>query len=202
MRPQVGLLAPLFAAADIYGRPVSLGACYGRPVLLAFNRGAVCPLCNVHLQHLLRRHPLYRGRYGVQVVAVFESAPAVARRYLDRFRAPFPLVGDRAGDAYDLYGVGTSWRGTLRGALRRRAVYREARRAGVGDWRLLRGFLRLDGRKSRLPAEFLLGPDLTLRVAHYGRDSGDFLPLAALDRLLASPMVQAPRPIMPWGPQG
>lgn len=198
-RPRLGLLAPLFNANDIYGRPISLDAYYGHPVLLTFNRGAVCPLCNVRLWHLLQRYPMYRDHFGVQVIAIFESAPAIARSYLDRFRASFALVGDRAGEVYDLYGVGASWHGTLRGTLRRRAVYREARLLGVGDWRLLPGYMRLDGRKFRLPAEFLLGPDLTLRAAHYGRDSGDFLPFPALDHLLASPTVQAPRPILTPG---
>ena len=76
--------------------------------------------------------------------------------------------------------------GTARGTMRR-SVYREARRRGLGDWRLLAGFFAMDGRKFRMPADFLLGPDLRIRSAHYGRDSGDFLMFSELESALQSP---------------
>jgi thioredoxin-dependent peroxiredoxin len=182
MRLRAGELAPLFDVLDIYGRRLSLIAFHGRPVLLSFYRAAVCPLCNVRLSYLLRRWRDYQNA-GLNIISFFESTPENAREYLERFRAPFPLVADRYGYVYERFGLRTSWLGTARGTMRR-SVYREARNRNLGDWRLLAGFFAMDGKKFRMPAEFLLGPDLTIRVAYYGHDSGDFMSLVNLERHL------------------
>ena len=182
MRLRVGELAPLFDVVDLYGRRFSLSASYGRPVLLTFYRSAVCPLCNIRLAYLLRRARAYQNA-GLSIVAFFESSPGAAYEYLDRFRASFPIVADREGDVYERYGLKTSWLGTARGTLRR-SIYNEARQRNLGDWRLLAGFFAMDGKKFRMPAEFILGPDLDVRVAHYGRDSGDFMRFAELEQHL------------------
>lgn len=158
-------------------------ALYGRPVLLSFYRAAVCPLCNVRLSYLLRRYHDYYRHTGLNVVAFFESFPETALDYLDRFRSPFPLIADPYAEVYARYGLRTSWLGTARGTMRR-SVYREAHRRGLGDWRLLAGFFAMDGKKFRMPAEFLLAPDLTIRLAHYGNDSGDFILFSQLDNAL------------------
>lgn len=179
MRLRVGELAPLFDVVDLYGRRVSLNACYGNLVLISFYRSAVCPLCNVRLSYLLRRAHDYQ-RAGVTIISFFESFPDNAHLYLDRFRAPFPIVADGAADVYARYGLKTSWFGTARGTLRR-SIYHEARQRNLGDWRLLPGFFAMDGKKFRMPAEFLLGPDLTVRVAYYGHDAGDFMRFSELD---------------------
>lgn len=183
MRVRVGELAPSFTITDLYGRKVSLLAAYGRPVLLSFYRSAVCPLCNVRLAYLLRQYHTYYRSTGLKVVTFFESFPETALGYLDHFGAPFPLVADPYGEIYARYGLKTSWLGTARGTMRR-SVYHEARRRGLGNWRLLAGFFAMDGKKFRMPAEFLLGPDLTIRLAHYGRDSGDFIMFSRLDNAL------------------
>jgi len=120
----------------------------------------------VRLWHLSRRAPAYR-RWGLEIVAFFESSPTQTRRYLDRLRPPFPLVADLGRRAYTRYGLEASWLGTVRGTLRR-SVYREPRRRGLGDWRLLPGLQALEGAKCRLPADFLIGPDQRIRTAHYG----------------------------------
>jgi peroxiredoxin Q/BCP len=186
MKLRAGDYAPLFDIDDLYGRPVSLMAFQGRPVLVSFYRSAICPLCNLRLYHLLDRYPAYQQRYGLNIISFFESAPDYAREFLDRYHAPFPLIADRERDVYRQYGLRTSMLGTARGTMRRSA-YHEARRLGIGDWRLLPGFLGMDGRKFRMPAEFLLGPDLTVRVAYYGRDAGDFLMFSELEHYLSSP---------------
>jgi hypothetical protein len=35
----------------------------------------------------------------------------------------------------------------------------------------------MEGIKSMVPADFLIGPDLTVQTAYYGSDIGDHLPL-------------------------
>jgi peroxiredoxin len=185
MRLRTGASAPAFDVSDVHGRWISLAAYFGRPLLLSFFRSAVCPLCNMRLWHLLQRYPTYQQQ-GLRIIAFFESTPEYAYDYLERFHAPFPLVADPEASVYERYGLGTSWLGTARGTMRR-SVYREARRRGLGDWRLLAGFFAMDGKKFRMPADFLLGPDLRVRSAHYGRDSGDFLLFSELEQSLRSP---------------
>jgi peroxiredoxin len=179
MRLKVGQPAPLFSVDDMYGRRISLGSFVGQKVMIAFHRSAVCPLCNVRLSHLIYRYGSYQAQ-GMYIIAFFESSLEHTREYLDRLRCPFPVIADIGRQVYGLYGLETSWLGTARGTLRR-SVYREARDWGLGDARLLPGFFKMDGRKFRMPAEFLLGPDLRIQRAYYAKDAGDFLPFYELD---------------------
>ncbi len=192
MRLRVGQPAPRFVLPDLNGQPIDLRRYYGAHVLLSFNRAAVCPLCNIRTYLLSERYASYQAK-GLYVLALFESSQELSRTFLPRLQAQFPMIPDLAGEAYNLYGLTTSWIGTARGTLRR-SVYREARRRGLGVWQLLRGFFAMDGRKFRMPADFVLGPDQTIRIAHYGQDAGDFLSFADLDDYLARvPPVYAPR---------
>lgn len=56
-----GDAAPLFSVRDLNGRRVSLGDCYGHPVMVAFYRAAACPLSNLRLWYLLHRHGRFYG---------------------------------------------------------------------------------------------------------------------------------------------
>ncbi len=185
MRLRVGDQAPWFTARDIYGRWFSLGSYYGKGLLLSFNRAAVCPLCNIRTFYLIDRAPRYR-QLGLEIVAFFESSPHRAYEFLSRLRAPFPIVGDLGRAVYAKYGLESSWLGTARGTLQRRNVYHEARQRGLGIWQLIPGFLAMDGNRFRMPADFLIGPDLTIQKVHYGRDSGDFMGFTELDTYAAS----------------
>ena len=183
MRLKVGQRAPRFILPDLNGQQIDLRSYYGAHVLLSFNRAAVCPLCNIRMYLLSERYAAYQAK-GLYVLAFFESSPGLAKEYLPRLKAPFPLIADLAGEAYNMYGLTTSWVGTARGTLRR-SVYRHARRQQLGIWQLIRGFLAMDGRKFRMPADFVLGPDQTIRIAHYGQDAGDFLSFSDLDDYLS-----------------
>lgn len=185
MRLKVGQGAPLFAINDLYGRQISLASYAGRKVMVSFHRAAACPLCNVRMSQLITRYPMYQQR-GLEIIAFFESSPENAHHYLDRFQSPFPIIADIGRTVYSLYGLRSSALGQVRG-LMRRSVIREASQKDIGEWRLLYNLLRVDGRKLRLPADFLLGgPDLRIRRAYYAHDSGDFLPFSELDRFLSS----------------
>src|SRR5262250_2421482 len=104
MRLHVGQQAPHFEVFDIYGRLVAPTHYRGRKLLLSFYRGAVCPLCMVRLWHLSRRATAYR-RWGLEIVAFFESSPAQTRRYLNWMRPPFPVVADLGRRVYMRYGL-------------------------------------------------------------------------------------------------
>ncbi|HEX9035689.1 MAG TPA: peroxiredoxin-like family protein [Ktedonobacterales bacterium] len=173
MKVREGQVAPDFDMLDIYGRRVRLGDYRGRSVLVTFNRAAVCPLCNLRVAHLIRRYPAYH-RAGLDVIAFFESSPQRAHQYLDRQRAPFPIVADLGREVYSRYGLESSLFGALWALLTRRSMYREAARLNVGGG-MVANLTAMDGRMGGLPGDFLVGPDGRTRLSYYGRDAGDFL---------------------------
>lgn len=181
MKLRRGQTAPEFVVRDILGRTVALADYRGSNVLVTFNRAAVCPLCNVRTYHLIRRYPIYQ-RFGLGVIAFFESSPERAHSYLDRFRSPYPIVANLSHSVYDEYGLESSFLGGLRALFGRRSVYREADtlRLGSGS-NLVENILRMDGKMSRLPGDFLIGPDGRIKLAYYGHDAGDFLLFSDLE---------------------
>ena len=91
---------------------------------------------------------------------------------------PFPLIPDPERALYRLYGVTASWLGYLAGTLRLRTV-RDAFRRGFYPG-------KSDGVIAQLPAEFLIGSDLVIERAYYGKDIGDHLPLGEIDVWVAA----------------
>ena len=195
MRLREGQVAPGFDLFDIYGRRVALNWYLGRSVLVSFHRAAVCPLCNLRLAHLIRRAPAYR-RAGLEIIAFFESTPSRAHHYLDRQRAPFPIIADLNHDAYAEYGLESSFWGAVWARLTRFGGYSEAARLRVGGG-VLENITQMDGKFGRLPGDFLIGPDGRVRLAYYGHDAGDFLlfrdlEVAAFGTPLSETYVTAP----------
>ncbi len=184
MRLKAGQYAPLFDVVDIYGRHLSLAEYYGRKVLISFNRAAVCPLCNVRTWHLINRYREYQ-RQGMSIIAFFESSPSRAHQYLDRLRAPYPIIADLDRKIYDLYGLEESLFGALYARLFRGGAYREAPRHRIGG-NIIENVLQMDGKLGRLPADFLVSPDLRIHLAYYGKDAGDFLLFSAVDAFAAA----------------
>jgi len=182
MRLKVGQAAPLFDAITLDGRRLSLANYRGTRVLLTFYRAAGCPLCNLRLWHLIDRSFAYR-RQGLALIVFFESSAQVAHQYLDRLRPPFPVVPDLERKVYSLYGLESSLMGVARARLTRGADYREAAAKGLGA-RQVQNLLQMDGHFARMPAEFLLGPDLRIRTAYFGHDAGDFLLFSEIDAFL------------------
>lgn len=182
MRLKAGQRAPVFTQRDMYEQPVSLSQYWGRKILLSFYRGAVCPLCNLRLRYLIDHYDNYR-RQGLEMIVFFESSPEMARRYLERQRSPFPIIPDLERAVYSLYGLESSLFGALKARLFRGSQYREAARyhVGGGFWENLS---QMDGVFGRKPADFLLSPDLLIQSVYYGRDAGDFMPFAEIDRFL------------------
>src|SRR5262249_13432298 len=77
-------------------------------------------------------------------------------------------------------GLETSFWGTVKARLTRGAVYREAARQRIGG-NPFYNMVHMDGKFSRMPADFVMGPDMRIRFAHYGRDAGDFALFSQLD---------------------
>jgi thioredoxin-dependent peroxiredoxin len=190
VRLKIGDFAPSFSAVDLAGRRVSPTDYYGRILLLTFNRAAVCPLCNVRLSLLIRRYEEYR-QYGIHVMSVFESTEKYLHYYLDRQRPPFPVVADPSRQAYALYGLESSFFNTIKARLTRGSVYREAARQKIGG-NVFYNLAHMDGNFGRMPADFIIGPDMRIRFAYYGRDAGDFALFSQLDSVFNSVLATSP----------
>ena len=172
MQLQAGDKAPEFVVTDIDGNSqVPTGS--GRsPVLLTFFRHAGCPMCNLRTCELiLAKSDL--DRYGVKVVGVFESSEKNIRRDVGRQDPPFPIIPDRKRRLYKLYGVSPSWVGFISiFVVNPRRVYE-----AIVKNRFIPKFGEVT---PMMPAEFLIAPDGKIKLAYYGRDIGDHLPLPDL----------------------
>jgi hypothetical protein len=137
---------------------------------------------------MTQHYEIYR-QHGLDMIGVVESGRARAHAYLDRLHLPFPLLLDHEGRLYEEYGVESSLVGVPHARLLRAQAYHEAKRLQLGGRPWLNP-LQLDGKWGRLPADFVLGPDLTVRLAYYGHDAGDFPHLGDLEHFVREAMAE------------
>ena len=171
-RLQAGDLAPAFTLPTLDGGNFSLGALRGKRTLLAFHRHAGCPYCNLRIHELIQAHPQLEGA-GVQVVAVFGSSVQGLQERVGTQQPPFTLVADEDDAIHTLYGTQRSLLGSLSPALIPKWL--EGYRLGIKHG-------STDNQATRLPADFLIGPDLRLEGVLYGKNAVEHMPIAALER--------------------
>lgn len=176
-RLQTGDRAPSFAAQSLNGHDVDLERYRGRKLLLSFFRYGACPLCNLRMTFLIDAFPRWQEQ-GLDVIAIFESPQERLLETVASNPIPFPVIPDPERILYKQYGVTASWLGYVIGAFRVRS-FRAAFQRG---FHIGRG----EGAIAQLPAEFLIGPDLTIERAYYGKDIGDHLPITEIDEWLES----------------
>ena len=172
MRIQSGQTAPDFEVRDIFGNPFLLMDFKGKKLLLSFYRYASCPLCNLRVHQLIERYPDLTAK-GLHLLAFFQSPIESIRRYVGKQGAPFPIIADPGHIVYRAYGVETSWAGFIKGSLRLNKV---ASAAGKGYFPG-----KMEGNKSLVPADFLIGPDLIVKNAYYGSDISDHMPIQEIE---------------------
>ncbi|UJW29134.1 AhpC/TSA family protein [Saccharothrix sp. AJ9571] len=148
------------------GEPVAIPLA-GRLVHLQFRRFAGCPVCNVHLRSVTRRHAELSAA-GVLEVAVFHSPEEELRRHTADI--PFAVVADPGKRLYREFGVEAG----RRALLDPRAWLPVLRSIATG---LLRRD-RLPAPKQEhgrlgLPADFLIAGDGTVLAAKYGEHIND-----------------------------
>ncbi|GAA2437890.1 peroxiredoxin-like family protein [Streptomyces lavendulocolor] len=156
--------------APVCGPPVTVPA-DDRLVHLQFRRFAGCPVCNLHLRSVVRRHDEIEAA-GVREVVVFHSPAGQLREYAAEL--PFAVVADPGKRLYAEFGVGSArralldprvWPHVLR-ALLRSTVMLVRGREGLPSRRQPEGRLGL-------PADFLLAPDGTVLAVKYGEHAYD-----------------------------
>ena len=142
-----------------------------RLVHLQFRRFAGCPICNVHLQSIVRRHDEIADA-GIREVVVFHSTDDELRQYVGDL--PFAVIGDPVKALYAEFGVGSS----PRSVLDPRAVPPTlAAMARPGYWRNRGGKPVTNphptGGHLGLPADFLIARDGRVLACKRGTHAND-----------------------------
>jgi peroxiredoxin len=145
-------------------------------VHLQFRRFAGCPICNLHLQSMVRRHDEIE-RAGIREVVFFHSQA----EELATFTADLPLatIADPDKHYYRQFGVESG----ARALLDPRAwgtIVRGVIATATGNGRA--PALRQDGGRLGLPADFLIDSDGTVLAAKHGTHADDQW---SVDELLA-----------------
>ena len=142
-----------------------------RLVHLQFRRFAGCPICNVHLQSIVRRHDEIANA-GIREVVVFHSTDQELRRYVGDL--PFAVSRDPAKALYAEFGVGSSPRAVLDPRAVPPALVSMVRQ---GYWRNRGGKpvanLHPSGGHLGLPADFLIGSDGRVLACKCGTHAND-----------------------------
>ncbi len=176
MRVKAGKTIQPFEALDIQGRMVRLQDYAGQWVLLEFLRFVTCPRCSLRLYSLSLRYPQWQAA-GLQVIAFVESPAALIQERTYAREAPFPIIADPGQEFYRRYGVKNSRWGLFIGGRWHHKEIEEAARLGFGQPEVV-------GNDYRMPADLIIDPKQVVRLAHYGRHSGDALPLAEIEKAL------------------
>ena len=179
MRIQAGTIAPSFAARDSFGQPIDLEQYAGKWVLLSFFRNGACAICNLRVHRLIERFPDLQ-RQGLEVIAVFESPASSIQQYVGQQVAPFPIVPDPDASLYALYGVEVS-KEKVEATMTRPETSDLIAEAAANGFALTP---EPGSNFYRLPAEFLVGPDGVVRVAHYAEYVYDHLEFDHLEAAL------------------
>jgi len=111
------------------------------------------------------------------VLAFLESAKENILRYVGKQSPPFPVVPDPERRIYDLYGVSASWKAYFKVGLNPKVMWE-----ALVKERLKPG--KIEGKWAMVPADFLIGPDLLIHEAFYGRDISEHMPFERIERFL------------------
>lgn len=132
-------------------------------VHLQFRRFAGCPICNLHMREVARRHQEIDDA-GVTEVVLFHSGADELRRY--QADLPFAVVADPDRELYKEFGVESS----MMSVLHPRAWLAAARGFRLSE---LRGAVAPRENHLGKPADFLIGADGTVRACKYGAHADD-----------------------------
>jgi len=138
----------------------------GRLVHLQFRRFAGCPVCDMHLHAIARRHAEIVSA-GIQEIAVFHSSDEELRPFTAEL--PFDVVADPRKALYKAFGVEASpralldpraWLPIVRGVLRSAGRIVQRKQPVTS--------LNAEGGKLGLPADFLIDSDGKILACKYG----------------------------------
>ena len=147
----------------IHGDPVQIPEAQ-RLVHLQFRRYAGCPVCNLHLRSISRRHEEVLAA-GIREIVVFHSSAETMLKLQGEL--PFAAIADPEKKLYSEFGVK---RMSPLAALKAALTPRSWLAAGRALWRApsLRGAAGKGEEHLGLPADFLIGPGDRVLATKYG----------------------------------
>ncbi|MEL1240417.1 peroxiredoxin-like family protein [Flavobacterium flavipallidum] len=167
-----GQKAPLFVTKDIFGNTVDLNQIQNEKILLSFFRYAECAMCNLQIAKIMKSKDLF-AKKGIQLITVFESpTESLQSSIAYRHQFDFPVIADTNRDLYDLYKVHPSWFKTMR-TLSAKGFQHLAEATKKG----YKAGGKVEGTLHQIPADFLIGKDKVIQIAHYGNSVIDHFPL-------------------------
>jgi peroxiredoxin len=170
-KTHVGDAFPRLELTASSGKPVAIPDPAGDFVHLQFRRFAGCPICNLHLRSIVRRHDEIRS-HGIREVVVFHSTVAELAKY--EAELPFPLIADPERHLYQRFGVEHGPGSLLRmRALRAMIAGQTAALAKRSTMRGAFGPLTPTGGLLGLPADLLITPDGRIAALKYGQHAYD-----------------------------
>lgn len=177
MKKKSGDRVVAFQLPALDGSTFDLDSLKGRPFMLSFFRFASCPFCNLRMHRLVQQFGEINppgGRFTI--VAIFDSTPENLREHATRHQSPFPVLADAGGEVYRQYDIEHSMAGVVKGMVKRMPTLLYAMFG--------KGYLpmKINGDMTTMPADFLVDPLGNIRLAYYGKDEGDHLPIEAVKR--------------------
>lgn len=168
MRLTVGSKIKEIELPSIDGTIFNSNSLKGKPFMLLFLRFASCPFCNLYINQLVKEFNNFGNEFTI--VAIFDSPLDNLTKHTEGHKAPFHILADESNKYYRQYGIEHSLWGLIKGMIFRMPTLIKG---------MFKGYVPLifKGSLTTMPADFLIDHEGIIRVAFYGEDEGDHLPI-------------------------
>ncbi|MGM8362216.1 redoxin domain-containing protein [Flavobacterium sp. ARAG 55.4] len=175
MKLASGQKAPLFVVKDIFGNTVDLDQIQNQKIMLSFFRYAECAMCNLQISKIMKHKDSFAEK-GIKLITVFESpAESLKTSIANRHQFDFTIIADTHRYLYKLYKVNPSWLKTMR-TMSIKGIQHLSEAVKLG----FKAGGKVEGTLHQIPADFLIGSDKNIEIAHYGNSVIDHFPLEEL----------------------
>jgi len=166
MKLEIGSMVPDVVLHSIDGEIFNLDQLNGRSFMLSFFRFASCPFCNLRVHELGKRYDEFGDNFTI--VAIFDSPLDNLILHSRKHHSPFTILADEDNKYFKRFGIEYSFLGVIKGSIFRFPTLLKA---------MLRGYLplRIKGKWTTMPADFLVDQAGIIKQAYYGNDEGDHL---------------------------
>lgn len=171
---KVGSKAPDFTLPSLAGEDVALSSFRGKKVLVSFYRYASCPVCNLRVAQMRKKHANLADEGNLQILAIFHSPMSTLESYVGKQDLPFPLLSDKDERVYKSYHVKASFFSWLFFQIFCcfKILYASARGYQIG---------RCDGNWFTLPADFLIDEEGTIQDTYYASRIDEHMPMTRIE---------------------
>ncbi|MEO0473071.1 MAG: peroxiredoxin-like family protein [Bacteroidota bacterium] len=171
-RLQTGDRAPIVSIQDIDGENLQFST--NQKTYLVFFRFTGCPICNIRVHELAAAHKELQAK-GYEPIIVFESTAEALQQYRKDTGLPFRMISDPEGTLYRAYGVKKSVWTVINTVGNKEAKSRMQEGKALYDGKEYKS----DGSMTRRTAEFVIGQNGRIEIAHYGKNLADHLDLSS-----------------------